>query len=446
MSQCQIVNVKFNHRQNYSVALIKEHRTPEDVRKIIKTAKLHESELTEITQILRIPSSGQENDNLKLMLLDANLLKEIESGNELLFKGDSDENVVLCTSNKTYDVKEAETSNSLLLVPDLLFAAGTSLDETIKNNSIECDSDSSFDKSNASLNKSTESDEGVKSPRSIEHKDIVNTFFTYYEVKPCKPRLSKLRKLLDPTKFQGLELEYAVDKSKLLNYEAIFDQTQASRAELDIELEKIQAILIDGYYRLLEFDYEFRVLSYMLDLIEENSWPLDRISRETTLESLKDLVPRPILEAMFRFYAKETVEEDGVHYYQYNQDKICCFLARVLLKSAGKFNLAEFLQAWRDSVPEGMVTNESLLSGIALIDKTTTPQVIWGFSESDLPEDINERFKVLFQTRAKWTVEQISPYIECYATEKMNVNALLTKYARASTQDGVRVFSAKHMN
>lgn len=32
-----------------------------------------------------------------------------------------------------------------------------------------------------------------------------------------------------------------------------------------------------------------------------------------------------------------------------------------------------------------------------------------------------------------------------YATEKLNVNALLTKYARASTQDGVRVFSAKHM-
>lgn len=83
--------------------------------------------------------------------------------------------------------------------------------------------------------------------------------------------------------------------------------------------------------------------------------------------------------------------------------------------------------------------------GIALIDKSTTPQVIWGFAESELPEDINERFKILFQTKPKWTVADISPYIECYATEKINVNALLTKYARASTQDGVRVFSAKHM-
>ncbi|CAH1640715.1 unnamed protein product [Spodoptera littoralis] len=411
--------------------------------KIIKTAKLHESELTEITQVLRFPNPSEQNDRLKLMLLDDNLLKEIEAGNDLLFKGDPDENVVLCTNTKTYDVKEAETSNSLLLVPELLFAASTGLDETIQNDSIE--SESSFEKSNASLNKSTESDEGSRPPRQIVHKDILNTFFTYYELKPCKPRLTKLRKILEPTKYQGLELEYAVDKSKLLSYEALCEKIQASKAELNEELEKIQAVLLDGHYRLLEFEYEFRVLSYMLDLIDENSWPLDKISREVTIESLKELVPLPILEAMFRFYTDPSIEEDGVQFYQYKQEKVCKFLARVLLKSAGKFNLEEFLQAWKDSVPDGMVTDESLLSGIALVDKSSTPQVVWGFAETDLPEEINQRFKILFQTKPKWTVDQISPYIECYATEKLNVNALLTKYARASTQDGVRVFSAKHM-
>lgn len=275
----------------------------------------------------------------------------------LCFVGDPEENVVLCTSDKTYDVKEAETSNSLLLVPNLLFAASTGLDETIQNNSME-DSDTSLDKSNASLNKSTESDDG-RPPRRIEYKDIVNTFFTYYELKPCKPRLSKLVKLLEPSKYQGSEIEYAIDKSKLLTYESIFDEIQASRKELDEELLKIQAINIDGYYRLLEFDFEFRVLSYMLDLIEENSWPLYKVSKEDTVQSLKELVPETILEAVFGFYTSESVIEDDVQYYEYKQDKVCKFLARVLLKSAGKFNLAEFLQAWRDSVPEGMITDVS---------------------------------------------------------------------------------------
>ncbi|CAG9792993.1 unnamed protein product [Diatraea saccharalis] len=422
-----------------------EKRTPEDARKIIRTAKLHESELTETTQVLRFVDASNRNANLRLLQLDDYLLKEIEEGKELIFKGDGDENVVLCTNTKTYDVKEAETSNSLLLVPGLLFAAETGLNETVQNDSMECDSDTSFEKSNTSLNKSTDSDEGNKVPRKIEHKDIINTFFTYYELRPCKPRLSKLRKLLESTMYQGVELEYAVEKSKLMTYEDIFDEIQASRLELDEELEKIQAIKIDGYYRLLDFDYEFRVLSYMLDLIEENSWPLDKISKEVTFESLKELLPISILEAMFRFYTTESIIEDGIQYYEYKQDKVCIFLARVLLKSAGKFNFSEFMQAWKDSVPEGMVPNESLLSGVALIDKSNTPNVIWALAESDLPEDINERFKVLFQRKAKWTVQEISPYIQCYATEKLSVNAILTKYARASTQDGVRVFSAKHM-
>lgn len=414
--------------------------TPDEVRKIIKTAKLHEPELTELSQVLRISESSTQNQNLRLMLLDSTLLKEIESGGELILKGDPEENVVLCTNDKTYDVKEAETSNSLLLVPDLLFAQSTGLDETMVHDSME-DSDISLDKSNNSLDTSTEEH---AEPRKIEHKNIINTFFSYYELKPCKPRLTKLKRLLDDSKYRGPELEYEVDGKRLMNFDDLFALVQASKAEFKEELEKIQAVEINGYLRLLEFDYEFRILSYMLDLIEENSWSLDKVSKEVTLVALKDLVPEVVLEAMFRFYTSESVF-DGVQYYQYKQDKICRFLARVLLKNAGKFNLGEFLQAWTDSVPDGMVANESMLSGIALIDKSSTPQVIWGFAEEDLPEDINERFKVLFQTKPKWTVDQISPYIQCYATEKLNVNALLTKHARASTQDGVRVFSAKHM-
>lgn len=39
----------------------------------------------------------------------------------MVFKGDQKESAVLCTKTKTYDVKEAETSNSILLLPELTF-------------------------------------------------------------------------------------------------------------------------------------------------------------------------------------------------------------------------------------------------------------------------------------------------------------------------------------
>lgn len=39
----------------------------------------------------------------------------------MVFKGGKEESAVLCTETKTYDVKEAETSNSILLLPELAF-------------------------------------------------------------------------------------------------------------------------------------------------------------------------------------------------------------------------------------------------------------------------------------------------------------------------------------
>ncbi|KAJ9590233.1 hypothetical protein L9F63_016653, partial [Diploptera punctata] len=41
----------------------------------------------------------------------------------LVFRGLKDENAVLCTKNQTYDVKEAETSNSLLLLHNIRWPA-----------------------------------------------------------------------------------------------------------------------------------------------------------------------------------------------------------------------------------------------------------------------------------------------------------------------------------
>jgi sister chromatid cohesion protein DCC1 len=83
-----------------------------------------------------------------------------------------------------------------------------------------------------------------------------------------------------------------------------------------------------------------------------------------------------------------------------------------LLYGAGKFNLDEFLQAWRESVPEGMIPDEELLYGIAIIDRKSEPNIISAFPEENLPEDINERFNMLFKAKEKWSVPEITPYIQ----------------------------------
>lgn len=42
--------------------------------------------------------------------------------NRVVFRGSREDKAVLCTDDKTFEVKEAETSNSLLLLPTLKLA------------------------------------------------------------------------------------------------------------------------------------------------------------------------------------------------------------------------------------------------------------------------------------------------------------------------------------
>lgn len=54
----------------------------------------------------------------------------------VVFKGDKNESAVLCTETKTYDVKEAETSNSILLLPELTFPVEESNDTELTSRKV----------------------------------------------------------------------------------------------------------------------------------------------------------------------------------------------------------------------------------------------------------------------------------------------------------------------
>ncbi|PNF17560.1 Sister chromatid cohesion protein DCC1 [Cryptotermes secundus] len=389
-------------------------RTVEDVQTVIQHAKLFEGDLQPLSQVLSFVPRTEAQGKYRFLELDPTLLSNLQRGQSLVFRGTRGENAVLCTHNRTYDVKEAETSNSLLLVPDLRWPA-QNVDEA---------------------------------GRMLEEKQVLGVFHKYYELRTCKPRLRKVRQLLEECLYRGPEYEDYIAQSgiKLYTFQDLLENVQASEEELRTELKENLACCINGAWRFLEHEYHFRVLSYILNFVDENSWPIDKINKTETLQSLAALVPMDVLEQCFSWYAEETVtvDKDGETLYRLLEERICRFLAEVLLRQAGKFNLKDFLSSWQQSVPEGMQTTEKYLEGIALMDKNSKPEVIWYFPETDLPEDISERIRILFQTRDKWTLDEIRPYIQRLATEKLNVNALLTKHARASSVSGVRYYSAKH--
>ncbi|XP_012253464.2 sister chromatid cohesion protein DCC1 [Athalia rosae] len=394
----------------------KHRRTAKDVEHAMKSSNLDESELNDIVQILRFSPDCNETSDIKFLELNPHLLESLKENDCLSFRGSDEESVVLCTKNRTYKLKEAETSNSLLLVPDLKFSKATA--------------------------------SNVAEGRMLQETSVRGVFHVYFEVTECQPLLRKLPHLLQPTAFNGIEYESIVDQSKLYDWEKLREEIQASDDELREALSTFMVANINGFLRRLTFEYETRALTMMLDLIEENSWEPDEIDKEMSFDLLAEFIPHSVFEVLFHAYAEPSgkSKNDGQPLFRYNEKQVSRFLAKVLLAASPCNSYDEFMAAWKIGTPEGMEPQESWLRGIAIIVFNSRKNVreVVSYPVEDLPDDIYDRFDELFKTKEPWTIEEITPYIIDLTTNKMNVNALLTKYARSSTVNGIKLYNSKH--
>ncbi|KAB0805496.1 hypothetical protein PPYR_02466 [Photinus pyralis] len=382
----------------------------QEIEKTLLLAKLKPEDLLPLTQVVYFASEELHHNNYKLLQIDNCLLETFNEQGVVYVKGEDNENAVLCTDTATYDLLETETSNALLLVESLHFR------------------DSVTD----------------SAPKATSKVTVKGVFYDYLEVTPTKPNLQRLHELLDKRPYKGPEYERDGDEHDLYTYSELLNRIQASRNELDAALEAMRIVKVNDKIRILDFEYHSRVLSYMLKLIEENSWNFNEVDYDQTVSTLSDLIPEEIICSLFELYTEKSKVIDGLQLYKYKEIDVCKFVARVLLHNARKFNLQEFLEAWMELVPNGMRPETEMLYGLAIIDTKSVPNTILAFEEETLPDNILERFDVLFNAKDRWTVPEITPYIQRMTTEKTDVNAILAKYARACTFSGVKYYTAKH--
>ena len=180
---------------------------------------------------------------------------------------------------------------------------------------------------------------------------------------------------------------------------------------------------------------------------DESSWSLDFVRRKETIDALKELVNTEVCKQIFNMYCLP-IEGGGPGEFAVDRERVSRFYGFYLLtstKTSTSYSLPEFSSMWAKAVPEGINTCLSQLSGLCLVNESKDKEpVIKHFPESLLPENVQERLSVLFAARERWTLEDISPYIKPLATTKLNVNALLTKFARTLNISGAKYFCAKH--
>ncbi|KAJ6663154.1 hypothetical protein lerEdw1_010747 [Lerista edwardsae] len=384
-------------------------RSREEVEATLQVAKLNVAELLPSAQCLSFSPQADAQDCC-LLQLEPELCAELEAGRSLVIRGDRDEHAVLCSQDKTYDMKIADTSNTLLFVP------GCETPEQL------C---------------------AYEPPSNIIHIQIAGFSTNYWELRRCRPKLKKLKKLLLENPYEGPDSE----KEKTLTHskyttEDLLDQVQASKEEMMHQLQVLKACQVEGSWRILDFDYEMRLLNHVTQLIYSESWPFNKVPLSICLQELEPLEPTEMIEHILVCYGTKFIDE-GETYFEMDEEKICRATAQMLLQNAVKFNLSEFQEVWQQSVPEGMTTRQDQLKGLALVDRSSRPETICLLNVEDLPEDNQERFNSLFSIREKWAEADITPYIQDLCSEKQTVGVLLTKYARSSVQNGIKVYNSR---
>ncbi|KAK2721208.1 sister chromatid cohesion protein DCC1-like [Artemia franciscana] len=384
-------------------------RSLENVLTVIEKAKLDDDSLLSLSQLVYY--SGDINqENSKVFELPKELLEDLKSQKRFVIRGNENDSAVLCTDSATYDMTEAETSNLLLAVPEL------SVPQEIP-----------------------ESEEG----RVLKIIEVRKAFQTYFELKPTKPKLKRLREMLQSRLYNGPELEMEVD-SKTLTFDELCGRIQASEKELKDALDENHAFILNGEFRILDIDYCYRTWSLIEGVKEENSWSLNSMKKSVILESISHISPVYVIEAFLKRFCHISDEDEDI--ISLNHEEIARFFGEFLFNRNQQYSLTEFLSYWQESVPEGVVVDIKHLSGLAIAKPESQPPVIRFFPEYDLPEDVPQRFMALFAMKPKWTLEEITPYLIRLVSSSKDVNALLTKHSRASVVNGVRYFSAKHGN
>ena len=451
-------------------------RSVSDVDSVIELAKLNSSDLIPLTQVVEFAHQISDQGNIKIVEVTNNLADALTRGDILVAKGDSDESVVLCSNDKTFDLKEAETSNSLLLVNDLWYPK--------KDNVLH-----QSEKTSKNENSQVITTDGSKKLKATK---ITGTFNRYFELKECRPRLNKLRALLsgtltDDQRLQPYSGPHSTEVSSPgIRFDALLGTIQCSEKELKSGLKELQAIVIpsieNGKSHFLRFEmnskwvimdigYHMKILSLICNYVEECSWGWEshKIPKLTIVEALKEVEPDFVISQVFDFYfhpatvdlgaQEEHLKHDENPLMNYVADKnsICNFYGNFILATSPKFQLEEFKSMWQKAVPGGdeqdiyknelgdpiFKTNLNQLNGTALVDYENSEIKL--FPEWKLPTDIQERLQVLFDEREKWTLEDISPYIKNLTTPKLNANALLTKYSKVVTGPcSKKMFCAKH--
>lgn len=370
-------------------------------------------------------SSTYADESIALLELSPDLEKALRDGADLSFKGGAnEEGMVMCTSNKTFDVKRVESSNTTLIaVPE------SSNDE---NNG---------DATNAGLT-------------------VVSNATCTYEALPTHPRVDCLYDIVraNPFTFEdcsGREMKRRRKDSieTRPTMDALRSRLQASEAEIRFELERLGAIEIDNYWSMIDEKCVDEAFNHLIFSIDENQWSLENLPVKTWVDAFAgdgvDAEARSIVARSICARLMSDADEKGISY-----TKLSVFRAlQILEKDPQKIWPVEaFVSEWQSRLPvvDDAESSVDWLRGHVLFveqkskstspfensssSSTSTPCLrLFPLRKHEIAPTAEKRFEQLFAIQTEWSIESLRPFVEDLWSSRRGVTEadVLVKYTRA---------------
>ncbi|QLG71389.1 hypothetical protein HG535_0B04310 [Zygotorulaspora mrakii] len=354
------------------------------------------------------------DSSYKLVQLAPDLLETLEntSQSEIKFKAVNNEksDVVLCSKNKTWLIKEKHHSNTVMLLREFVATGQQTLDEK-----------SLF---------------GM--PQPINDLLAFSRTTSEYETRPAKGLLN-----IDHLPIYNGDVGFPTEPAKLKfkTLDDVLDNSPASELESFTRWNLLGGCIVNGFPCLLSAEFLSNALHVTLMSVMAESLDLDSLTIKDTFEAVnKDMsegsnpYTKKVIETVLRKYGTKLdkgEKEDKENWKLDRQEISRWYGIRALRKYATKPSLPmeEFLVKWKSTFPPFSPFNieMKMLGGWYFQPIARNIQYV---SKDTLPTDIKERFKMLFRLQSQWDLENIIPFVDELNTKGLKPDIFVMKYAR----------------
>lgn len=335
----------------------------------------------EETESIQVFTNLDCDSSYKVVELTDGLMEFIEKeSGPLYFKSSNDDSeAVLCTKDKTYEIKQRNHSNTLLVMTK---------DQTAN-----------------SLN-------GYSLQPSI------------YELKPTKGSID-----IDGIPiYDGQDSERIENNTNNISIDDLIKNSAISEKEFGSVWFNLNGSSINGTAVILSDDFITRSLHLLIMSVMASNMDLNELSLIDSYKSIDDEeYTIDLVETIIRKFSENDIEP-----YKLDKSKISKWYGIVALKkftSKHPIEPSEFLIKWKSEFPPFFECSIdlSLLSGHFV---RPLPDRVKYINEKYLSDDIVIRIKELFKLQSVWDLNELVPFIKKFNTKGLKHENFIMKYAK----------------